>query len=113
MAMTSVGHFASYWEWFESEEYVLSRASDFLFIGFQERLEEDFCILKSKLGLPESARLPTDAVQSHKSPTTVDRTLSHEAVENLKAWYARDYRFIALCERIIRERPEIRGQLKS
>jgi len=108
MAMTSVGHFASYWEWFESEQYFLSRVSDLFFIGFQERLDEDFSILRSKLGLPEEVQLPSDHVQSHKSPSGVDRSLSDEAIRNLKVWYERDYELIALCERIIREHPEMR-----
>jgi len=104
-AMRSIEHVrSSYWEWFESEEYVRSRSSDVFFIGFQERLREDFAILKTKLGLPERIELPADEVQAHVSPKDVDRTLDDDAVRNLRRWYERDFEFISLCRSLVEER---------
>ena len=107
--MSGIRHIRnSYWDWFESEEYFRSRLSDMLFVGFQERLGEDFEILKSKLGLPENAKLPDDDIRAHRNPTGLDRTLSEEAIMNLKEWYKHDYEFIDLCREVIREHPAIR-----
>lgn len=101
-AMKSIQHVRnSYWEWFESEEYLKSRLSDIFFIGFQEHLTEDFEILKSKLGLSESVELPNDNIQAHRNPTNLDKTLKYKAIENLKHWYKDDYKFISLCKEII------------
>jgi hypothetical protein len=108
LAMTNIRHFASYWDWFENEKYLAARLSDIFFIGFQNRLNTDFDILKSKLGLPEDVRLSSDEVLAHRNPPGLDTRLTDEAVKNLKRWYARDEEFITFCERIIREHPEIR-----
>jgi hypothetical protein len=108
-AMSCIGHIRnSYWDWFESEEFFRSRLSDILFIGFQERLNDDFEILKSKLGLYENAKLPDNDIRAHRNPTDLDRTLSDEAIKNLKEWYKKDYEFIDLCEEVIREHPVLR-----
>jgi hypothetical protein len=103
-AMQSIGHIkSSYWEWFESESYFLSRLSDILFMGFQETLSEDFERLKLKLGLPENVKLPTDEINAHQNPSDIDKTLDQTAIENLKEWYASDYAFIRLCKQYIQE----------
>lgn len=108
-AMNSIQHVRSlYWEWFEDEAYFLSRAGDIFFIGFQDRLAEDFGILMAKLGLPADAQLPQDDKHAHRNPTDIDRSLSDVAIANLKAWYQPDYRFMALCEDIIRDNPDLR-----
>lgn len=108
-AMESIQHVRdSYMEWFESEDYFRSRLSDVFFIGFQERLAEDFDILKLKLGLPENTKLPDDDILAHRNPVELNKTLADEAVENLKKWYKDDFKFIALCEEIIREHPTLR-----
>ena len=102
--MKSIRHVrSSYWDWFESEGYFRSRLSDILFIGFQERLTEDFDILKSKLGLPDSAELPHDDFHAHRNPTNLDRTLEDEAIANLKDWYKDEFKLIDLCNGIILE----------
>ena len=103
-AMRSIGHVRdSFWKWFDDEAYFLSRRDDLFFIGFQERLAEDFEILKSRLRLPDSAALPAaDDVQSHANPRHLDRNLHEEAVRNLRRWYAPDFRFVALCRGIVR-----------
>ena len=108
-AMGSIGHVkTSYWDWFQNEQYLRSRLRDIFFIGFQERLDEDFEIVKSKLGLPESLSLPKDEASAHKNPTGLDKTLADEAIRNLTEWYRRDFEFIAFCREIIRDRPALR-----
>lgn len=98
-AMKNIGHVSeSYWKWFESEEYFLSRMDDIVFIGFQENLASDFESVKLKLGLPQSVSLPTDDVLAHKNPAHLDGTLEDKAVENLRNWYAEDIKFYAQCK---------------
>lgn len=100
-AMQSIGHVnASYWDWFGDKSYFASRREDLFFIGFQETLSTDFEVLKAKLGLPRAATLPTDDRQSHRTPPQFDIRLEERAINNLRKWYARDYEFIRLCERI-------------
>jgi hypothetical protein len=97
-AMRSIEHVRdAYWHWFEDEAYFRSRLSDVWFIGYQERLPEDFERLKTKLGLPPGVHLPTDDRRAHRNPQGIDTRLAPQAVENLKRWYAGDYAFLALC----------------
>jgi hypothetical protein len=104
-AMQGISHVRhSYWEWFESEEYVTARGGDIFFIGFQETLDRDFSRLKEKLGLSEAVSLPNDDVNAHRNPKGVDKRLDEQAVANLRKWYRDDYRFVALCEKIIEEK---------
>ena len=111
IAMKNIAHVRdSYWRWFESEDYFLSRLEDLFFIGFQARFSQDFEILKSRLQLPKELMLPTDEVQSHASPRHLDRTLRNAAAANLRTWYEKDYLFLRLCDRIIREHPRIRAK---
>src|SRR5438309_7646179 len=52
-AMKNIGHVkSSLWDWLGSEAYFQTRRDAILLVGFQERLNEDFQILKEKLGLP-------------------------------------------------------------
>jgi len=102
-AMRNISHVkVSYWNWFQNEEYLKSRLSDLYFIGFQERLVDDFEILKSRIGLPESARLPDDDVLANKNPNDEHADLDDEAVANLQAWYEDDFRLIALCRQFVK-----------
>lgn len=104
-AMKSIGHVKThYWDWFESEPYLMSRLADIVFIGFQENLAEDFERLKAELGLPEEAKLPSDDIRSHRNPAGLDMTLEEKSEENLKNWYQQDYSFIAICQGIIEQR---------
>lgn len=101
-AMRSIKHVrSSVWEWFEDPTYFGSRASDILFIGFQERLNDDFDRLKAILGLPESLTLPMDDASAHRTPDGGSKRLDPEAVENLLAWYAADYEFLSICQVIL------------
>ena len=53
--------------------------------------------------------LPDDDVQSHANPRHLDRTLGDTAVANLHKWYEEDFRFLKLCERVVRECPHVRS----
>jgi hypothetical protein len=109
MAMSSIEHVRdSYWRWFGSEEYFLSRRADLFFVGFQESLGADFEILKVKLSLPESLSLPDNDIDAHRNPAGLNRTLDHEAITNLRRWYERDFQFLDLCRGILREDESIR-----
>ena len=110
-AMRSISHVRdSYWKWFENEYYFLSRLDDLFFIGFQNHLSEDFEILKSRLQLPKGLMLPDDEVQSHANPRHLDRTLGDAAVANLSRWYEKDFLFLRMCDRVIREFPHVRSR---
>jgi hypothetical protein len=103
-AMRSIEHVRdSFWRWFESESYFRSRLSDVFFVGSQECLAEDFSILKSRLGLPDTAVLPDDDVIAHRNPGDLDRTLGDEAIASLERWYEDDYQFMQLCKELIAE----------
>lgn len=97
-AMNSIAHVRdSYWDWFKSKEYFLSRVDDILFVGSQENLNQDFEKLKKVLGLPASLELPQDKVNMHKNPDPdTDKRLSLQANRNLREWYSRDYDFLQL-----------------
>jgi len=94
----------SYWTWFESAEYFESRLADIFFVGFQERLTDDFEAVKEQLGLPADMKLPADDVQAHRNPAHLDRKLDDRAVSNLNEWYKDDFKFIRLCESLIEHR---------
>jgi len=100
-AMRSIGHVrSSYWEWFESEQYFLSRRTDILFVGFQERLDRDFERLKHTLGIAPHVSLPASDRDAHRSPSDVDRHMSDQAIRALREWYSRDYQLIEICTRL-------------
>jgi hypothetical protein len=100
-AMTGIQHIrSSCWDWFENEEYFVSRLPSILLIGSQEHLVEDFEHLKLLCDLPAALALPTGEVEAHKNPATIDRSLDDEAQRNLVRWYAADYNFLELCTRL-------------
>jgi len=104
-AMKTMRHVNSFYkDWFETREYLSSRSSDIFFVGYQEQLDKDFEILKQLLGLPsDRAKLPKDPIKAHRNPPNLDMRLGSEALENLREWYADDYRFMRLF-RMIRKR---------
>jgi hypothetical protein len=96
--MQTIAHVRDHYSrWFGSESYFLSRLSDIYFIGFQETLDADFQRLKTTLGLPNTLELPDDDVQAHRSPSGLDHRIDPEAEENLRRWYAEDFKFVQLC----------------
>lgn len=96
--------------YFKSKEYLLSRRSKVLFIGFQETLDDDFALFTRILNLPAGLELPRDEVIAHRNPAHVDRRLDPEAVNNLKIWYRKDYEILETCKEIA---AEIRARYES
>ncbi|HLI61638.1 MAG TPA: sulfotransferase family 2 domain-containing protein [Solirubrobacteraceae bacterium] len=97
-AMSAIRHVRdSYWDWFVNWEYMQSRVDDILLILWLPDLTATFPRLRDLLGLPETVELPSDDLNSHRSPADVDRHLSDVARTNLERWYGRDYAFIDLC----------------
>jgi glycosyltransferase involved in cell wall biosynthesis len=97
-AMRGIGHVNTpYTFWFPDESAFRARLDDLFFIGLQDRLDDDFQSLKTKLGLPPDARLPGDETAAHKSPSGTQTHLSDVGRANLERWYARDIAFLQLC----------------
>ena len=68
-----------------------------LFVGWQERLDTDFAALVGLLGLPPSTGLPIDAHSTNRNESEPGRrALTPDAADNIRAWYADDYRLIDL-----------------
>jgi hypothetical protein len=112
-AMRGIGHLnTSYWYWFRDEDTLRARISDLFFIAFQEQLDDDFELLKRKLGLPPEARLPADSTVAHRSPAGFPDQLGDIARSNLKRWYERDIAFVQLCRELaplVNSAPEAQG----
>jgi hypothetical protein len=100
-AMHGIGHVNTrYSDWFENEAAFRARVRDVFFIGFQERLDEDFELLKRKLGLPAEAQLPRGPIDAHRAPPGFDTRLGETARANLERWYADDLAFVELCREL-------------
>ena len=98
-AMASIQHVRmKYAYWFDEMSYFRTRRNDIIFVGFQERLVEDFERLKLRLGLPVEIALPDDNIRSHRNPVNLDRNLDDIALRNLNFWYADDIRFYKTCQ---------------
>jgi Sulfotransferase family len=97
-AMNGIQHISeSCWKWLGTPDELEARASDILYVGRQETLDSDFERLKAILNLPPHAKLPTDSIDAHRNPTSVDRKLSKFADDNLRKWYSADYDLIEMC----------------
>jgi hypothetical protein len=70
------------------------------FIGLQERLDDDFGLLKRKLGLPREAQLPRDETVAHRTPAGFATELSDVARSNLERWYELDIALYQLCREL-------------
>jgi hypothetical protein len=100
-AMRGIGHVNTpYTFWFADESAFRARLPDLFFIGLQERLSEDFELLKQKLGLPSEVGLPGDERVAHKTPAGFDDHLSERAHANLERWYERDVALVQLCREL-------------
>lgn len=97
-AMSVIRHVRdSYWDWFGNWEYMEARADDILLIIWLPDLTATFPRLRELLGLPDTVELPSDDLNSHRSPAGTNKHLSEAARTNLERWYGRDYAFIDLC----------------
>jgi hypothetical protein len=97
-AMRGIGHVNTpYSYWFEDEQVFRARLADLFLIGFTDRLDDDFELLKRKLDLPAAAHLPRDETVAHRTPSGFAETLSDPARVNLERWYKRDVEFVRLC----------------
>jgi hypothetical protein len=100
-AMRGIGHVNTpYSYWFEDEEAFRSRVPDLFFVGFTEQLDDDFELLKPKLGLPAELRLPRDETAAHRTPAGFSTQLSDVAHANLERWYAQDIALVQLCREL-------------
>jgi hypothetical protein len=100
-AMNGIGHVNTpYTFWFRDDRTFRSRLSDVFFIGLQDRLDEDFELLKQKLGLPDDAHMPKDETVAHKTPAGFDDQLSDRGRTNLERWYEWDVAFVRHCREL-------------
>ena len=100
-AMRDIGHVNTpYSFWLGDEAAFRARIPDLFFIAFQDRLADDFELLKRKLSLPEDARLPADPTVAHRTPEGFSQQLGAEARLNLERWYAADIAFVELCREL-------------
>jgi hypothetical protein len=100
-AMHGIGHVNTpYSYWFDDEESFRVRVPDVFFIGFTERLDDDFELLKPRLGLPAELSLPHDETNAHRTPATYSTQLGDVGRANLERWYAPDIAFVELCGRL-------------
>jgi len=100
-AMQGIGHVNTpYSYWFGDEESFRTRVPDVFFIGFTERLNDEFVLLKRKLGLPPDIELPRDETGAHRTPAGFSTDLSEVGRANLERWYARDLAFMQLCREL-------------
>jgi hypothetical protein len=100
-AMHGIGHVNTpYSYWFDDEESFRSRVPDLFFIAFTERLDDDFELLKAKLGLATELRLPQGDTDAHRTPAGFSTRLSDVGRANLERWYARDIALVELCRRL-------------
>ena len=79
--------------WFGSIEKLRARRDQFVLLGLQTCLDDDFEFLKAQLGLPGEIRLPKDEVLSHRTPAQFDTNLSALGRKNVSDWYAGDIAF--------------------
>lgn len=100
-AMHGIGHVNTpYTFWFPDVSAFLARLDDVFFIGLQDRLDDDFELLRRKLGLPADVRLPRDETAAHKTPAEFESQLSERGRANLERWYEHDVAFVRLCREL-------------
>lgn len=68
-----------------------------VFIGEQESFDSDIERFKSLLGVAKDIMPPADDIAAHRNPSSLPRTLTPRAEENLRQWLAPDYRIYAKC----------------
>jgi hypothetical protein len=103
-ALEGIRHFRRLNQWLVSEDFLLSRSAQILFVAFQESLASDFKILRRLLDLPSSVVLPTGEVEAHRNPPDLLRQIAPPGVEALENWYAEDTKLIQACRKLIQSR---------
>ena len=100
-AMHGIGHVTPpYTFWFPDEKAFRGRLGDGVFIGLQDRLDDDFVLLRRKLGLAEDVAMPRDETIAHRTPAGFESQLSDVGRANLERWYARDVAFVQMCREL-------------
>ncbi len=87
-----------YTDWLSSPKALLDRSDDILFIGRQERLDEDAAKLFRLFGLTGAA-LPQGEQEANHAPPTSDVRLSDAGAAALRHRYASCYQIIDTCQR--------------
>jgi hypothetical protein len=103
-AMEGIRHFRRLNHWLGTESFMLSRASQILFVTFQETLNRDFGTLRQVLELPVSVSLPTDDLQAHRNPAGLNKEIAAAGRQALNTWYREDASLIAACRRLMEQR---------
>jgi hypothetical protein len=107
-AMRTIRHVnSSYRDWFAGTTELDDRADSILLLGLQEMMDQDFENLKLLMNLPPALKLPNDDVLAHRTPTRFDRTLTPLAEQNLRRWYADDFRFYDYCVQFRSSQPQL------
>ena len=100
-AMRGIGHVNTpYSFWLGDEARFEARLPDLFFVGLLDRLDDDFALLRRKLGLSDGVELPTDETVRHGTPHGFDTELGDEARANLERWYAWDVAFVERCREL-------------
>lgn len=68
-----------------------------VFIASQAHLNEDFEILRQIVGISETIELPTDPQTAHRTPDTLERTLSVKGEANIRRHYRKDFEVYQWC----------------
>jgi hypothetical protein len=90
--------------WLESPALLKHRSDRIVYIARQETLAEDWELLKQELGYPQGLPLPADPKAAHRGDTSDDRSLDESGKRALVKWYAKDYRLLAYCDKLRRDR---------
>lgn len=89
-AMAGIEHARRLTYWIPSVEALEAHAEHIAMICHQPTLEQDFRLLKRRLGWPATVRLPEDPIAAHITPAGYVRNVSPRARSNLLAWFEED-----------------------
>lgn len=100
-AMQSIGHLKRRMTfWTGKPSYLQKNLDKVLYIARQETLSDDWVKIKELLGLPPDLALSTDDTIAHRTEYTGDRTIGEKGTEALRAWYADDYKLLAIADEV-------------
>ncbi|MCO6483500.1 MAG: sulfotransferase family 2 domain-containing protein [Flavobacteriales bacterium] len=88
-AMNSISHVRDKFSHWFGEKLDLADPR-ILFVGFQDRLDQDFASLARLLALKDIPALPSSDKDAHRNPPEMSRTLSPKAIATIQDWYADD-----------------------